>query len=222
MYNISPALESTYSEIGQDNPIRWEILYREDETTFTSQSGLIRCKDFFNELTRKYCSGQNSSIYRFDTKTIKLNDEGVYFRLHNITNMGVFEENLETTINVGLDSDFHVINERLNDTTSILFVPVYYFTSTYLTSLVSYVIRICNVNKKIGSFEDAVTNSKDVAIKDDGKKLAIKWSFNIPEKYQDYWYYLGDDYNNKTHETPDGVSMVHNNGVQSWSQYVTI
>lgn len=222
MYKITPTLDKKYSEINQANPLRWEILYREDEVTFTSQSGLIRCKDFFNELTRKYCSGQDSYIYMFDTASVKLNGEGVYFRLHNIVNMDVFEKNLETTVNVGLDADLHVVNEQLDNKTSLLFVPVYYFTNTYLTSLVSYVIRICNVDTEVGTFSDAVKATNDVALMSDGKALAIKWGFDIPEKYQDYWYYLGKEYNSKKQPTPDSAGMVHNNGVQSWSQYVTI
>ena len=219
MYNISPTLTSTYSEIDQVNPLRWEILYRENEGTFTSQSGKIKCKDFFNELTRKYCSGQDSSIYRLSTAAINLNDEGVYLRLHNIEDMTVFEKNLDTTINTGLDCDFHVISESLDNHTCLLFIPVYYFTSTYLTSLVTYIIRICNSKTEVSSFDQAVTDSQDDAIYQEGKALAIKWKFDIPEKYQEYWYYCGV-VNSKTEPSPYAAGVVHNNGVQSWSQYV--
>ena len=220
MYNITPTLKNTYSEISQVNPLRWEILYRENKTNFTSQSGKIKCKDFFNELTRKYCSGQDSSIYRFSTAAINLNDEGVYLRLHNIEDMAVFESNLDKTINTGLDCDFHVISESLNNHTCLLFIPVYYFTNTYLTSLVTYVIRVCNSTTEMVDFTQAITDSTDVAFDQSAKDLAIKWKFDIPEKYQEYWYYCGDKYNSKTHDTPDSVSVVHNNGVQSWSQWV--
>lgn len=215
MPKITPTLVKSYSEISQDNPIRWEILYKVADDEYESQSGLIRCKDYFNELVRKYNTGEDSSIYRFDTEEIKLNDDGIYFRMHYIADMDVFNTNLSSTVP-------DVTNEKLDKTTSLLFIPRKYFASTYLTSLVSYVIRICNVETLVGTLEEAITSATDRALKEDGKALAKKWGLNVPEKYQQYWYYLGDKYNNKTHKTPDSASMVHNNGVQSWSQYVTI
>ena len=214
MPKITDTLSKTYSEIGQDNPIRWEILYKEADATYTSQSGLIKCKDFFNELVRKYNTGQDSTIYRFDTKEIKLNDEGIYFRMHYIADMDVFNTNLSSTVP-------DVTNEELNKTTSLLFIPRKYFASTYLTSLVSYVVRICNVKTLVGTLEEAITNTTDCALKEDGKALANKWGFSVPEKYQQYWYYCGDKENSVDNPTPYSASIVHNNGVQSWSSYVT-
>ena len=213
MPKITDTLSKTYSEIGQDNPIRWEILYKEADATYTSQSGLIKCKDFFNELVRKYNTGQDSAIYRFDTKEIKLNDEGIYFRMHYIADMDVFNTNLSSTVP-------DVTNEELNKTTSLLFIPRKYFASTYLTSLVSYVVRICNVKTLVGTLEEAITNTTDCALKEDGKALANKWGFSVPEKYQQYWYYCGDKENSVDNPTPYSAGIVHNNGVQSWSQYV--
>ena len=213
MPKITDTLSEKYSEIGQDNPIRWEILYKEADATYTSQSGLIKCKDFFNELVRKYNTGQDSAIYRFDTKEIKLNDEGIYFRMHYIADMDVFNTNLSSTVP-------DVTNEELNKTTSLLFIPRKYFASTYLTSLVSYVVRICNVKTLVGTLEEAITNTTDCALKEDGKALANKWGFSVPEKYQQYWYYCGDKENSVDNPTPYSAGIVHNNGVQSWSQYV--
>lgn len=218
MYKITPTLTATYAEINQKNPLLWEILYKEAEDSFVSQSGLIRCKDFFNELTRKYCTGEDSSIYRFETKTIKLNSEGVYFRLHKICNQEKFNKNLDKVINS--NTEVPITNEVLDDKTSLLFIPVHYFSSTYLTSLVSYLIRICNVNRLLTSMDTAVTNTDDEALTDQGKALALKWKFNIPEKYREFWYYVGDKYNSKTHKTPDAAVIVHNNGVLSWSIHV--
>jgi hypothetical protein len=214
MPKITPTLVKSYSEIGQENPLRWEILYKVADDEYESQSGLIRCKDFFNELVRKYNTGQDSAIYRFDTKEIKLNDEGIYFRMHYIADMDVFNTNLSSTV-----SD--VTNEKLDKTTSLLFIPRKYFASTYLTSLVSYVIRICNVKTLVGTLEEAITNTTDIAIKEDGKAFAKKWRFNVPENYQQYWYYCGDKENSVVNPTPIYAVVIHNNGVQSWSSYVT-
>ena len=134
--------------------------------------------------------------------------------MHYIADMDVFNTNLSSTVP-------DVTNEELNKTISLLFIPRKYFASTYLTSLVSYVVRICNVKTLVGTLEEAITNTTDCALKEDGKAFAKKWGFNVPENYQQYWYYCGDKENSVVNPTPIYAAVVHNNGVQSWSSYVT-
>jgi hypothetical protein len=211
MYKISKTLPNKYSEIGQANPLRWEILLHTSPDTFESQSGLIKCKDFFNELVRKYNTGQDSSIYSFDTKTIMLNEEGVYFRLHYTTSK--FISNLGAVI-----GDLTV--ELLDDGTVLLLVPRHYWASTYLTSLVTYYIRCCNCDVDLTSVDDLWTKTSDVAINNQGKALALKWGFKVPEEYSRFWYYCGKTSNSVDDPSPYSASIVHNNGVMSWSNSV--
>jgi hypothetical protein len=208
MYKINKTLPNKYSEIGQANPLRWEILLRTSPDAFESQSGLIKCKDFFNELVRKYNTGQDSSIYSFDTKTITLNEEGVYFRMHYTTSK--FISNLSAVI-----GDLTV--ELLDDGTVLLLVPRHYWASTYLTSLVTYYIRCCNCDVDLTSVDDLWEKTSDVAINNQGKALALKWGFKIPEEYSKYWYYCGKISNSVDDPSPYSASIVHNNGVMSWS-----
>lgn len=212
MYKITDPIKKTYSEIGQANPLRWEILFRESEDSFVSQSGLIKCKDFFNELVRKINSGQDSSIFDFGTKEIKVNEEGVYFRMHYTTSL--FQSNIESVINTGANN---VTTEALPDGTVLLFIPRYYWSNTYLTSLVTYYIRCCNCDVVLANVDELWEKTSDVAIHNQGKALALKWGLSVPEEYSKYWYYCGDKFNSATDPTPYSASIVHNNGVMSWS-----
>lgn len=216
MYKISKTLPNRYSEIGQANPLRWEILLRTAPDTFESQSGLIKCKDFFNELVRKYNTGQDSSIYSFDTKTITLNEEGVYFRMHNTTSK--FISNLDAVFS---QDAVKLEVEKLEDGMVLLRIPRYYWGSTYLTSLVTYYIRCCNCDVDLTSVDDLWAKTSDVAINNQGKSLALKWGFKVPEEYSKYWYYCGKTSNSVDDPSPYSASIVHNNGVMSWSNGVT-
>lgn len=215
MYKITDTWPNTYGEISQVNPIRWEILFRESGDSFVSQSGLIKCKDFFNELVRKYATGQDSAIYSFDTKTVKLNEEGVYFRMHKT--MVNFSNNIDAVINTSDNSDLHVTTELLEKGTVLLFIPRYYFTSTYLTSLVTYLIRCCNCAKKLKSLDDLWESTEDIAIQGHGRDLAKAWGLSVPEEYRQFWYYCGKTVNSVVDPSPYSAGIVHNNGVMSWS-----
>ena len=49
MFKLTLTHNNKYSEIPQPNPMRWRIMLR-DKKELISQSGLIRCRDFFNDL----------------------------------------------------------------------------------------------------------------------------------------------------------------------------
>ena len=217
MYKFTPLLKKSYAEIGQENPLRWEILYRDAEDSFVSQSGLIKCKDFFNEIVRKYNTGADSSIYGFNTEGIQLNEEGMYFRMYSTTPR--FEENIERVINTSRDCDKHVTTEKV-DGAVLLFIPRYYWNNTYLLSLVSYYIRCCNCAVELESIDDLWTKTKDVAIHNQGKALALKWGLAVPEEYQQYWYFCNSETNSVKEPSPYATAVVHNNGVMSWSNGV--
>ena len=215
MYKFTPLLKKSYGEIGQENPLRWEILYRDTKDSFVSQSGLIKCKDFFNEIVRKYNTGADSYIYGFSTEGIQLNEEGVYFRMYNTTSK--FISNLDAVFS---QDAVKLEVEKLEDDTVLLRIPRYYWGSTYLTSLVTYYIRCCNCDVGLTSVDDLWTKTKDVAIHNQGKALALKWGLAVPEEYQQYWYFCNSETNSVKEPSPYATAVVHNNGVMSWSNGV--
>ena len=64
MFKIKNTHKITYSEVGQPNPLRWRIMLRRKDTLH-SQSGLIKCKDFFNDV-EIHDSGKEFVRDRFD------------------------------------------------------------------------------------------------------------------------------------------------------------
>jgi hypothetical protein len=217
MYKITKTLPTTYSEIGQTNPLRWEILFRNDEESFTSQSGLIKCKDFFNELVRKHVTGKDTGIYGFTTNNISFNEEGMYFRMHLTFPFEVFETNINNTLGTSNNSDEHVVVEDLGEGKALLFMPIHYFTSTYLMSLVSFIIRCCHAAETYESLDVLLDNTKDVAINNQGMTLAKKWKLDVPEEFKGFWYYAGKQDNSQIQPDPTYTSLVHNNGVMGWA-----
>lgn len=230
-FKFGKTLVRTYSEIGQPNPMRWEILWKDDNGTYHPQTGKIRCKDFFNDVVSKIMGDHTFLIYGFDSSTIKVNDEGVWFRLSNIADPDQFMDNAEKAINVKLmeqtDNNVRLSLFKLPRKKVLVFIPKYVFTSTYLTSLVTYVLRLCNYGEALPSFEyalsdDSVAYNTDNAIKYKGRALALKWAYKVPEEFSKYWYYSSDVYNSKTEPKPMYAGVIHNNGVMSWAQNIAI
>ena len=227
-FSFAKAITRSYSEISQPNPMRWEILWKDEVGKFHPQSGKIKCKDFFNDLVSKIMGDHTFMIYGFNSATTKINDEGVWFRLSNIDNPEQFMDNAEKAINVKLmeqtDNNVRLSLFKLPRKKVLVFIPKYLFTKTYLTSLVTYMLRLCNYGVPITSFEEALSDDNvayktDNAIKGNGRQLALKWAFKVPERYAEFWYFSGPSYNSTKQPKPEYNGVIHNNGVMSWANY---
>jgi hypothetical protein len=228
-FKFGKKLTRTYSEISQPNPLRWEILWKDEADKFHPQSGNIKCKDFFNDLVSKIMGDHTFEIYGFNSATTKINDDGVWFRLSHIDNPDQFMENAEKAINVKLmeqtDGNVRLSLFKLPRKKVLVFIPKYLFTKTYLTSLVTYMLRLCNYGVSLTSFESAISDASvayntDNAIKGNGRALALKWAFKVPAEYDEFWYWSGPQYNSKLQPKPAYAGVIHNNGVMSWSNYI--
>jgi hypothetical protein len=215
----------SYGEVGQINALRWQIYHYNHEThEMTPQSGLIKCKDFFNDLVASY-HGKPFSIYGFDSTQIQLNEEGVYFLLHNI--VPSLKENLEGWIvplvkeELGCDLTFTEVNDQL-----LLFIPRRVFDKTYYISLLSLLIRASNYEEVFPNFEAVWIPTKSGWEKErpqwvkDNK--APTWRFTLPESAKDFWMYAGEKFNSTT--LPEKITgdmyTVHNNGILNWSLFL--
>ena len=65
MFKLTIKHKQTYGEIPQANPLRWRIMYREKKE-LVSQSALIKCKDFFNDVVAWKNAQAEIKIYGFD------------------------------------------------------------------------------------------------------------------------------------------------------------
>jgi hypothetical protein len=104
----------------------------------------------------------------------------------------------------------------------VIFIPKYFFSNTYLISLVSYLIRVCNNNIEFKFFEQvwsSLERQTDTAIPTYGDYESIirKWKFTVPEDFYKYWYYYNKNYNSEVRpDVKDLGQIVHDNGVISW------
>jgi hypothetical protein len=218
MYKFEADPQYHYSEAPQSNSLRWQVYYR-DGDTFLPQTGRFMCKDYLNDVVARY-HGKHVIAYGLNNHDMKLNDDGVWLRLYHVTDIDVFMHNIACCINAE-KPDFPLTMEVV-DGNILMFVPRYYFNQTYLISLVSYIIRISNGDKKFKNFEDALTSKHaqaDRAIYDRGFTLAKSWKFDVPEEFQKYWTYYSAGYNSEL-DNYSGTT-VHNCGVMAWCENMT-
>ena len=212
----------TYAEEGQPNPLRWCILSGTPETGFTNESSWLRCKDFFNDYAVAYNGGKRFQIYGFSTEKMNIPKKGepVYMALDATTkafpfNLGKFNTWLK-------DKDLPTIVYRPYEGKWIIEIAPYYFSNTYHISLLSLIIRLCNMDVEFKDFE-SLTEYKSFPTKDQQKwdqVVAAKRFFNLPEQMKKYVWYASKDKNSEL--TPDSdyslASLVHNCGILQWNQ----
>ena len=215
MYKIARALVRNYNEAIQANPLRWEILYLDTETkTLLPQGAKMKCKDFFNDLVARY-QGVKLSIYGFDTSTVQLNQEGVYFRLSNVVDIDQLEQSIKA-LEVAEHPTQILRGITRAQGRTILFVPRYYFESTYRISLLSHIVRIANNGKVLSSWNDYKDATQEFEPSLFSETI-FKYQWTLPESFQGYWIYINKNYNSKGKGTTY-AALIHNNGMLSWAQ----
>lgn len=223
---VPQLVQKTYTEIGQPNPLRWIICNDDKKGNAVQVSNIIRCKDFFNDLTYTIQTGKGFSIYGFNAKEYSPPKKGepVVFAVKFL--FPEFFSNMEV-LNSWLvnEQGFPAIDvlQQPDKTTAVLKIPGKYFENTYFTSLVTLLIRLMNNQIKFKNFEEVTKYDFHVQEMALFKQvLATKWFFkNFPKTGYKYVWYQGEDYNSEVENSkpsPYGVSsMVHNNGLVSWS-----
>jgi hypothetical protein len=224
MFNIQIKNNTKYLEVGQINPLRWKTLYRLDGDTFEDQSGWVKCKDFYNDTVAFFKAGSVFSIYGYKNN-IKKNDEGVYFLLKFITDKKAFFHNLNT-VNTRLFQDLKCSVGAWDQDSDemVICIPNELWETTYRISMITYVLRLCNYGITYDKWEDlwhsqAPSHQTDHAFSATAIKNAKELGFLVPEKFKDYWYFAGKEYNSVTNNKMTG-HIIHNNGVSNWSEYM--
>jgi hypothetical protein len=217
--NILKKHKGQYAEIDQPNPLRWRIMHH-SKGVLTSQSCLIKCKDFFNDVVAWKKAKRSFTIYGFKNK-IKLNKEGLYVHLTDIEdvntflhNLFVMDERLERDLKIGMS---WYVQE---DDTIVVLIPHKVFNSTYYISLLSMLIRLCNYNTKYEDWdsifdENAPINTIEEAFNDGAKAFTQKNGFKLLTKYRKLWYNSTNGWDSASGKDLIG-SIIHNNGVCDW------
>lgn len=209
----------SYAEIPQTNKLRWINCFKEKDGTFSHESLVWKCKDFLNEIVRKY-QGQNSSIYGYDAGSMRVNDDGVWHRLLYIENKEVFLKNLGSISKLPgyVPIEIYDCEKAPQDDKEglMIFIPKYYFENTYRISVLTYLIRVSNVGQVIKDFTNHPTKSIDNPSPNYHDAI-IKRGFVEPVK--NHWYYVGKAYTNL--KAPANTLSVHNCGMDCWMRAAT-
>jgi hypothetical protein len=229
-FNLKLTIAAHYIEIGQKNPLRWRMMYREKDGSFVDQTDWIKCKDFFNDTVAYFKTGELFDIYGYSNKKLK-NEEGVYFLLNFIENVPRFLANI-AVMNEQLKQDLGcaVWAEAVeSDPKQVMIcIPMECWATTYRMSMVTFVIRLCNYPveyKKWADFwaPDAPSRKVEAAFQGNAHANAEKGGFTVPAAYSNYWWFAGPKYNSEVWKDKLGLvsSVIHNNGVSNWSAYMT-
>jgi hypothetical protein len=106
------------------------------------------------------------------------------------------------------------LTTKLVDGTIILRIPSYYHKNTYRISLLTLLIRLCNVKKKIDVLKTTPTNEKDITL---WKQINPKLFDALPDPMT-YTWFNNIAYNSKVCKSADytTTSLIHNNGIVAW------
>ena len=223
MFKLKNTHQTTYGEIHQPNPLRWRIMFRE-KNVLSSQSGIIKCKDFFNDVVAWKKAKMAFSMYSFKND-IKFNRYGVYFHITGIEDRDRFFANLDV-LNQRLQQD---LNTKVSyykasrcKTAAIIHIPNPLWENTYRISLVTMMIRLSNYAMAYEGWddffkEDAPMCTADKAFTKEAQKLTKAFGFNPPAITNGCWYYSTHGYISKKCPKP-AVSIIHNNGCSSWAK----
>ena len=201
----------SYAEVPQTNPLRWVNLFRNEDGSFTHTSKRWKCKDFMNEIVRKF-QGQNSQIYGFNSQDIATNEDGVWLRLLHLVNKDAFIKNLRSINSWASKCGYPPVD--LEDLPSaeevIIRIPRKYFENTYSISFLTYFIRVANVDEVVQDWAKHPTKNIDCPFESHWD-TALKQGFAPP--VEGYWYYMGKKYTDLKNPM---TSTVHDCGVDAW------
>ena len=194
MFKYSLDYKASYSEMPQVNPLKWKILFR-DGDTFKAQSAWLVCKDFFNDVVAFLNTGTEFVKYGF-RNNVQHNDEGIYLLLKNVNDN--FVENIET-LNKQLRKDLGVQIDVVDNPNKmcVLLLPLDLWKSTYIISLTTMCLRLCNYGYVINEWLDFWGEAAkiDKAFNEHSISYVKKNGFGVPDTYKKYWSYAGDRYN---------------------------
>jgi len=215
MFKNTHTHAKAYIEATQPNTLRWQLYYK-GKTKFASQTHIIKCRDFFNDVVAKK-HGKEFCIYGFTNANLKFNKEGLYILLTNTTKDWL--ENATAVLSPEMEKTWGIpftVSEHPEG--MLMLVPNQVLEHTYTMSLFTLILRLCNYNVKVSSFEDCfVPNGPlvtDNAVAFTRVPAILKNRLLPPEPTRGYWWYYNNIYNSKK-ETQD-IGIVHNNGVSNW------
>mgnify|MGYP003552333533 FL=1 len=218
-----------YAELDQKNPLRWTFM-KKVKDTYTNSSNIFKCKDFFNDviayrhLKKKFVKyGMGSDSAKFTRKG------GIWVLLNNTTDSLI--GNIERCINKEFKDTWGIKLEMLpvNNTDFVsdnltphkmvlMYIPKKALTNTFRISLITLMIRNCNVWQDIASYDDLITPAfgKDGSLDECRYNMLKKRAYQFPGETE--WVFYTPSYNSKSTWANWMTSVVHNNGVMGFTE----
>lgn len=218
-----------YAELDQKNPLRWTFM-KKVKDTYTNSSNIFKCKDFFNDviayqhLKKKFVQyGMGSDSAKFTRKG------GIWVLLSNTTPnlIGNIErcinEEFKDTWKIKLDvipvnqADFTSDHITLRNMVLVYF-PKEALTNTFRISLLTLMIRNCNVSQDIESYDKLITPAfgRDGSLDECRYMMLKKHAYQFPGETD--WVFYSQGYNSKDAWKAWMTSVVHNNGIMGFTE----
>lgn len=214
-------VKTTYNEIGQKNPIRFQIYKKIAEDEYHSVSNKFRCKDFFNDMVVAHKADKEFSIYGFQVGPSMYNKddkEGVPVVIYNLV--------------PDYETKFQFVNgymalaglpkmelEFFDDKSAFVYIPWEYFENTYYISALSLLMRAVNVKDEVFFDLSAMVEWYKKNDTEDFSRLSalLKKGMDLGDKKKYIWYYSKDrcfpGYEGPLYQLS---SLTHNCGLMSW------
>jgi hypothetical protein len=201
----------TYSEVSQENPLRWRLCLLKDGTLIP-QSSWWKCKDFLNDVVIYLRTGKVFSVYSFHNEQ-KINDEGGYMALKAVH--ASFDKNLpilnKYLTSKGFPALSLVDHDKGEGTEKVVLIPTIYWQNTFYISYITALIRSCCFTECKTIEELAEQEEKTEG--DWFKKIDSLFNTKLTLKMNEL-VYLNYQYSSKTGY--DKTYAIHNAGMQTW------
>lgn len=247
-YSQLNVVPSGLTEAGQDNPLRWQLcLPNEKDKCFDYVLPLMKCKDYFNDITYLYTNPESkyakmdTSVYGMFSTRLPMDAlracEGFYFHLTNLHTK--FFTNLTDKLNPFLEETGmpEIVVLDNDETSALIFIDEAYLATTSAISAVTLFIRYINCEHTKGNFQKPTQCATQGYASGQDRQYKDKMVEGIVGKYR--WYGPDADCKNQiamcTHAfSPDKPKIedyadwytIHNAGYISalshWENYLKI
>jgi len=196
-----------------------------EDGSFETCTPEFKCKDYLNDFVIYNRLGTVFRVYGMDSSMLKYQDGGMYLLVTGIKKKDVFVGNIGRVVNEELGRSFggniSVIDVDGSTESCILFIPPEMCSNTYRISLISGVLRNCNVAVEFADWQTFLAKSRlrvDCYYDTNTMKMLSERLYNFPQQADFVW--VNSVYDNVKCSQPSSVGeyMVHDAGVNGWTR----
>jgi len=208
----APTLRCNYTESSQANPLRWVMLRQIAEDAYVNTTFEFKCKDYLNDFVINAHGVPEFEIYGMKSTAGETDKDGGFTILlrnvtipliNNVNNVINKEFGPVWGVNLTFITDDQLDVQGLDKVPSVIVkISKEALVSTFRISLISLLIRQCNVDVTYESFDDLVRSrafQETSYIEGPYLRVLLEKRYNFPEQ-EEYFWYSSPKYNSKTTE----------------------